>query len=59
MSSAVIMSLLSTTRTYLQTGCEDNNYFWLSSFHSDSGGTREGLFEKEGTPVYTYFASLT
>lgn len=27
MSSAVIMSLLSTTRTYLQTGCVDNNYF--------------------------------
>lgn len=55
MSSAVIISLLSITRTYLQIGCEDNKYFWLSCRHSDSGGTRESLFEKEGSPVYTYF----
>lgn len=59
MNIAAIMSLLSTTRTYLQIGCEDNNYLGLSCCHSDSGDTRRGLSEKEGNPVYTYFASLT
>lgn len=37
---------------------EDKNV-WLSCCHSDCGGTRKGLFEREGTLVYTYFASLT
>lgn len=62
MSTAAIMSLLSATRTYLQIGCNDNNYFWLSCclfHHRESGCVQGRVFEKEGTPLYTYFLFLT
>lgn len=64
MSTAAIMSLLSATRTYLQIGCNDNNYFWLSCclFHHRESGCVHGrpLWERGRPTLYLFsFSYLT